>query len=183
MTEKKPINRTKPKSRKGEKRRKKRRNENRKALVEARNLALITGTPVEDIDPSYALNFILDRTFHMLKNAIEGVNTLEPDEIWRDTMVGRVPNEWIRLEDDLRREVMAIAGNMLRLDLDGRRVAATEVIAAVIAPVLKSILDQLNLTPEQQAVAPEIVTSQLKVLEGGGSDATESQAKASNKRT
>lgn len=155
-----------PKSVEGKnKKRQNKRNANRKALRDARNLALLTGTPEENIDPHNAMQFILDRATHMLTNAIAGVENLQPDEVWRETMVGKIPNEWIRLEEDLRKEVWAIAGKMISLGIDDRKARAAEIMAQILAPVLAGILKDLALTPEQEERAPEVVEAHLKVLE------------------
>lgn len=146
---------------------KQRRNENRKALRKARDLALIRGEPEPGIQPSNAMQYVLDRAVHMLRNAEAGVEKLEPDEVWRDTQVGKIPNEWIRLEADLRQEVAQQAGRMIALDIEGRRANAAEAMALALAPVFKQILAELNLTPDQQAAAPAIVERGLKLLEGG----------------
>lgn len=153
------------------KERQRKRNANRKALRKARNQALVTGTPEPDINPEDAMQFILDRAVHMLKNAIKGVADLKPDEVWVDTMVGRIPNEWIRLEEDLRKEVHQIAGRMLQLNIDGRRADAAEAIAIVMAPVLETIFKELKLTAKQKARAPEAVGVGMRLLEPGQKDA------------
>lgn len=150
--------------------RKAKRNAHRKALRLVRNLALTTGTPGENVDPANAMQYVLDRATHMLMNAVKGVEDLEADEIWRDTMVGRIPNEWIRLEDDLRKEVWGLAGKMIALDLDDRKARAAEIMAAILAPVLKGILDDLNLNKAQMAKAPKVIQGHLELLEGGSSD-------------
>jgi hypothetical protein len=128
---------------------------------------LVNGVPEPDIEPADAIQFVLDRAVHMLKNAVEGVSQLEPDEIWRDTMVGRIPNEWIRLEEDLRKEVTQIAGRMLQLDIDGRRADAAEAVAVLLAPILEHIFKELKLTKKQKELAPSAVHSGMKLLEGG----------------
>lgn len=156
---------------KAAKRQTKRRNQ-RKALKEARNIALTTGTPEENIDPGNAMQFILDRATHMLTQAVLGVENLEPDEVWVDTMVGRIPNEWIRLEEDLRKEVWMIAGKMITLNIDDRKARAAEIMASILAPVLKGILDDLALNEAQQEKAPAVIEAHLKVLEGGDQQQT-----------
>lgn len=148
-------------------RRQTKRRSQRKALKEARAIALTTGTPEENIDPGNAMQFILDRATHMLVQAISGVEDLQPDEVWVDTMVGKIPNEWIRLEEDLRKEVWMIAGKMITLNIDDRKARASEIMASILAPVLKGILEDLFLSPEQQEKAPEVIEAHLKVLEGG----------------
>lgn len=150
----------------------------RKALRDARALALTTGTPEENIDPGNAMQFILDRATHMLVQAISGVEDLSPDEVWVDTMVGRIPNEWIRLEEDLRKEVWMIAGKMITLNIDDRKARAAEIMASILAPVLKGILDELQLTPVQQEKAPEVIEAHLKVLEGDGAGQQDKRLKA-----
>lgn len=153
-------------------RRQTKRRSNRKALKEARNIALTTGTPEENIDPGNAMQFILDRATHMLVQAVSGVENLEPDEVWVDTMVGRIPNEWIRLEEDLRKEVWMIAGKMITLNIDDRKARAAEIMASILAPVLQGILSDLQLTPEQEEKAPAIVEAHISVLEGGDMNQT-----------
>lgn len=147
-----------------------RRNANRKMLRKARDLALVTGDVEANIDPADAFQYVLDRAFHMLQNASEGVSDLKADEIWRDTMVGRIPNEWIRLETDLRQEVFALSSKMISLGIDDRKARASEIMAAVLAPVLKGILDDLQLNKTQQAKAQEVIGRHLRVLEGGPSE-------------
>jgi hypothetical protein len=162
--------RAKPKKRSKEAiaaRRQNKRRSQRKALREARNIALTTGTPEENIDPGNAMQFILDRATHMLTQAVLGVEDLSPDEVWVDTMVGRIPNEWIRLEEDLRKEVWGIAGKMITLNIDDRKARAAEIMASILAPVLKGILDDLHLNATQQKRAPDVIEAHLKVLEGG----------------
>lgn len=150
-----------------------RRNENRKALrrieEQTRNVVLIEGRTEVDIAPEDAMQYTLDVATSMLKHAVEARATLRPDELWRDTMVGRIPNEWIRLEQDLRKEVYQIAGRMLQLDIDGRRANAAEAVAMLIAPVMDHIFKELHLTSKQKKAAPQAVHSGMKLLEGGGS--------------
>ena len=153
-------------------RRQTKRRSQRKALREARAIALTTGTPEENIDPGNAMQFILDRATHMLTQAIIGVEDLNPDEVWVDTMVGKIPNEWIRLEEDLRKEVWGIAGKMITLNIDDRKARAAEIMASILAPVLKGILDDLKLNATQQKRAPEVIEAHLKVLEGGDVEQT-----------
>jgi len=154
-----------PKSSKQKSRQK--RNANRKALRKARNLSLVRGEVEPDIDPSEAMQYVLDRAVHMLRNAVDGVADLKPDEVWVDTMVGRIPNEWIRLEEDLRKEVAQIAARMIDLDLEGRRVALAEAMATLLVPVFDHIFKELKLTKAQRALAPKVVKSGLALLEPG----------------
>jgi hypothetical protein len=136
---------------------KQRRNVNRKLLRKVRNEALTRGESEPDIQPDDALQYVLDRAVHMLKNAIKGVESLKADEVWRDTQMGRIPNEWIRLEEDLRKEVSDHAGRMIALDIEGRCANAAEALSMVLAPVLDHILSDLGLTKAQKARTPAVV--------------------------
>jgi hypothetical protein len=143
------------------------RNAQRKALRKARNLALVTGDVEQDIDPSEAMQYVLDRAVHMLRNAVAGVSDLQPDEVWVETMVGKIPNEWIRLEEDLRKEVTILAARMIDLDLEGRRVALSEAMATLLVPVFDAIFKDLKLTKAQKGRAPQAVRAGLALLEPG----------------
>lgn len=147
--------------------RKKRRNEQRKLLREARAITGMTAEDLGRIDPVEAIQRVLDRSYAQLVVAATEVDNLESDEIWRSTMVGLVPNEWIRLEKELRNEVGNTANRMLQLDIDDRKAHAAEVIAAVMAPVLEGVFKDLKLTDAQKRKAKESVGAHLRLLEGG----------------
>lgn len=148
-------------------RQRRRRNEQRKLLREARRITGMTAVDLGRIDPVDAIQGVLDRAYAQLVVASTEVDNLEASELWRDTMVGRVPNEWIRLETELRREVGNVARSMLQLDIDDRKAHAAELIAAAIAPVLEGVFKDLKLTDKQKLKAKESVATHLRVLEGG----------------
>jgi hypothetical protein len=56
--------------------------------------------------------------------------------------------------------------------IDERRTALAEGAAAALYPVLRDILAALELSAEQRRRAPDIVTSHLRLLEGGAVDST-----------
>lgn len=149
---------------------KRRRNENRKLLHNAKRITGMTAEQLEigHVDPVDAIQQVLDRTYAQLVVASREADNVPSTELWRDTMVGRLPNEWVRLEEDLRTQVQQIAGKMLHLNIEDRKAHASELIAAAIAPVLSAIIKDLKLTPEQKKKAPEIVRGHLQLLEGGG---------------
>lgn len=155
--------------RKQQKLRKKRRNENRRLLATARALTGMTAEQLQlgSINPIDAIQQVLDRGYAELVVASREVDNLKADEIWRDTMVGRIPNEWIRLQEDLKREVSTVAGKMLHLDVESRKAGAAELMAGALAPVLGEIFKKLQLTEAQKAKAPDIVRHELQLLEGG----------------
>lgn len=147
--------------------RRKRRNEQRKLLREARAITGLTAEDLGRIDPVQAIQATLDRSYAQLVVAATEADNLPADELWRDTMVGRIPNEWIRLEGELRKEVQNIAGKMLQLDIDDRKAHAAELIAAAMAPVLEGVFKDLKLSDKQKARARESLGNHLRLLEGG----------------
>lgn len=154
---------------KRQKQRKHRRNENRKLLRAARERTGLTAAELDQgqVDPVHALEATLSRAYAEMTVASDEVDNLKSDEQWRDTMVGKLPNEWIRLEHELRKEVRIIAGKMMDLNIEDRKTRASELMAAAIAPVIGGILKDLKLTPQQKELAKEAVGAHLHVLEGG----------------
>lgn len=144
-----------------------RRNANRKLLREARAHALATGVPIAGVEPIDAMQEALEKAVSMLRVATEEAGKLKQEERFRSTMVGPVPHEWIRLEADLRNEVVQISGRMIGLDIAGRNAAAAEAIALLMAPVMAGVLEDLGLSPSQKRKAPKVVKAHLEVLEGG----------------
>lgn len=143
------------------------RNRQRKLLRDARERVMLEAVPAYGADPVEALQEVLEGALAQLRVARERSGKLTEQELWRDTMVGKIPNEWIRLEADLRQEVAHLAGRMIGLDIAGRNAAAAEAIAEVMVPLLDGIFADLRLTPKQRERAPEVVAGRLKLLEGG----------------
>jgi hypothetical protein len=119
------------------------------------------------IDPVYALQVVLDRTYSWLTYAADRVERLDEKKLWRNTTgVGRIPHEWIRLERDLRAELAYLSARMLDLDIEDRKAQAAEIVATAIAPVLEGVLSDLKLTSKQRAQAKKVVANRLRLLEG-----------------
>jgi hypothetical protein len=151
-----------------QRRRKKRRNENRKLLREVNRVAAMEAVVERDVDPADALQDVLDAAVARLHVAMAHANELDEDEVFRDTMMGKIPNEWLRLEKDLRSEVAVLAGRMIGLNIAGRQANAAEALATAIAPVLSGVFDGLGLTAAQKRKAPELVREHLQLIEGRG---------------
>jgi hypothetical protein len=145
---------------------------NKRRKRETRELAerFAAAGVVEQADPLETLQHVLDRCFKMLVFTETEVESLTDQEFWRDTMSGKLPNEWIRLEQDLRNEVSATAGKMVALGIAERRMRASEVIAAAIAPALDGILRELKLSKAQRKLAPQVVERHLKLIEGNAEE-------------
>lgn len=68
------------------------------------------------------------------------VDKLAEDDMWRDTMVGRIPNEWIRLRDDYRQQVAALAGSMVARGIAEKAVNVRAAQHALMATMIKEAL-------------------------------------------
>jgi len=147
-----------------------RKRQGRKLMRDALSMTAANAEEIQHLDPIHALQFVLNRTYAWLQIAIAEVDKLPEDEFWRDSPMGRIENEWVRLEADLRKDVAYLSARMLELDMEDRRAQAVELIAGTIAPVLEGVLDDLDLTKKQQARAKKVVGKHLKLLEGDGSE-------------
>lgn len=160
-----------------------RRTKQRKLLAEARERALTEHVPAYGIDPAEALQEILESALGQLRVARERSSKLDlskagagQDAYWRDTMVGRIPNEWVRHEADLRAEVASLAGRMVGLDIAGRRAAAAEALAEAIAPALENVFKTLRLSAAQRDKARSALEAELQVIEAPGARQLEEAA-------
>jgi hypothetical protein len=65
---------------------------------------------------------------------------------------------------DAQDRLAKYAAAALKAGVEERRVKLAEDQGALVARVIRSILDQLNLTSDQQALVPEVVPAQLRLL-------------------
>jgi hypothetical protein len=130
----------------------------------AQRMAVVTA---DGTDPTEAVQMVLDRAVAIHQYAAVKAEGLTQEQFWRETMMGRIPHEWVRFEADMRREVLNVAGRMLQLDIAGRQANAAEVLASTLAPVLEGIFSELKLTPEQREQAPALLRRELEALEAG----------------
>lgn len=145
----------------------------RKLLGEALSQTIAEAEVNGPVDPVVAIQHVLDRTYSWLVYSADRAGKLPEDKLWRKTNGGnRIPNEWIRLERDLRSEVSYLAGRMLDLDIEDRKAQAAEIVATALAPVLAGVIRDLKLTQKQEARAKKVVAKHLRVLEGGSDPLT-----------
>lgn len=74
------------------------------------------------------------------------------------------PNVAYLMLTDAQDRLAKYAAAALKAGVEERRVKLAEDQGALVAQVIRSILEQLNLTSEQQARVPEIVPAQLRLL-------------------
>ena len=74
------------------------------------------------------------------------------------------PNVAYLMLTDAQDRLAKYAAAALKAGVEERRVKLAEDQGALVAQVIRSILDQLNLTSDQQARVPEVVPTQLRLL-------------------
>jgi len=154
--------------RKAIRRTKRRKNANRRLLGEAIEKTRQEAPDQGPMDPVTALGIVLDRTYSWLVYVQARTEKLPEERFWRKTKTGvRLPNEWIRLERDLRSELTYLSARMLDLDIEDRKAQAAEIVAQIFAPVIGGILKDLQLTKKQRAKVKGIVARHLALVEGG----------------
>ena len=76
-------------------------------------------------------------------------------------------NIWYQLYFKERDHLAKICALALKAGIEERKVKLAESQGALVADVIRRILAALNLSPAQQALVPEIVPQQLRLLAGG----------------
>jgi hypothetical protein len=84
-------------------------------------------------------------------------------EDWGETEEA-VPNVWIKLYQQERAHLVRVCSEAIRAGIEERRVKLAEQQGALVAQVIRKILDDLNLTAEQQAQIPSVVPRHLRAL-------------------
>lgn len=77
-----------------------------------------------------------------------------------------MPNIFLRLYQEERAHLARICADAIRCGIEERRVKLAEQQGQLVADVIRKILGDLNLTPEQQARVPEVVPMRLRALAG-----------------
>jgi hypothetical protein len=140
------------------------------------------GLPI-DIDPGKALLDEIHWTAGHVAWLREKVQDLEGDElVWGRTQTdagigpqGPVdtttekagPSVWYELYMKERDHLAKVCALALKAGIEERKVKLAESQGALVADVIRRILAALNLSPAQQALVPEIVPQQLRLLAGG----------------
>lgn len=153
-----------------------------KARVELERGVRTLGLPV-DIDPGKALLDEIHWTAGHVQWLREKVQELEGDElVWGrtqtdngvgpqgpvDTVTEKAgPSVWYELYMKERDHLAKVCALALRAGIEERKVKLAESQGALVAEAIRRILAALNLTPAQQAMVPEIVPQQLRLLAGG----------------
>lgn len=148
-------------------------------LVAAQEAVATLGLPRE-VDPRDALLEEVYRTAGAVDWLARQVQALTPDAVvwgkteqvdktageWpgTDTTHAAAVNVWVELWQRERKHLVDVAKAAISAGIEERRVRLAEQQGALLAGVIKAILGDLNLTPEQAAKVPQVVPRHLRAV-------------------
>ena len=151
------------------------------ALAAARQAVATYGLPL-DVSPGDALLDEVRYTAGHVAWLREKVRELEDrDLVWgmteqaektatefkgTDTTFGAVPNVWVDLYMRERKHLVDVAKAAISAGIEERKVRLAEQQGALVAAVIRGILADLKLTPDQRELVAEVVPRRLRALAG-----------------
>jgi hypothetical protein len=157
--------------------RKKRPHGNRRARQEAlAELEAEQSSPPPRVDPVEALQDILDWKRRDMLAAQKRVEQLGEYDLWRDTMVGRIPNEWIRIRDQYMGECFNMANSMVKNGIADRAVRVQETQAALMVVMVKRAAERAGLDASQVRALGEALRDEVEDRRAGRTDDVEAKA-------
>ena len=152
------------------------------AKAQAAEAVKTFGLP-RQIDPRDALLEEVYRTAGAVDWLQKQVQALTPaDVIWSqteqvvrdsgefpgtDTTLSATAHAWVKLYQEERRHLLAVVKAAVAAGIEERRVRLAEQQGQLLGDVIKRILADLGLSPEQQRRAPELVVRHLRAIDGG----------------
>ena len=150
----------------------------RRRLYEATQAAEKLGTPI-DTTPEQAILDEISRAAGMVAYYQAQVETIAETDTTRlvygvtkssDGPLGTTTtkeastNIWIQLWNQERDRLARVSLEAVKVGIEQRRVKLAEDQGALVAAVVRRVLDRLNLTAEQAALIPTIVPEELRAL-------------------
>ena len=95
---------------------------------------------------------------------VYGVTKSSDEPLGTTTTKEASTNIWIQLWNQERDRLARVSLEAVKVGIEQRRVKLAEDQGALVAAVVRRVLDRLNLTPEQAALIPTIVPEELRAL-------------------
>lgn len=83
-----------------------------------------------------------------------------------DTTYSAAAHAWVQLWQAERKHLVAVSRAAVQSGIEERKVQLAEQQGAMLSDVIKRILGDLRLTPEQQRLAPDVVVRHLRSVAG-----------------
>lgn len=140
---------------------------NRKLLHAARTEAARQSAGVRlDIDPIDALQECLDGAVAMLRWAGQKADKVPADKVMLTGPFGGYPNEFVRLEQDMRKEVAGLAARMVDLEIADRSVAIQEAKAILLVQAIQAAARKAGISRDKVKLLGPALREELAVIEG-----------------
>src|SRR5580765_154386 len=132
----------------------------------ARSAAIMMGAPLE-INPLDAIIWCIQIKAGEVQWLSEKMENLQEKEWIEDSLAGRRFHLFARQRDEATKSLVEFSKIAITLGLAERAVKLAEQYGAMLAALIKGILGDLQLTPEQQERAPSIIRKHLILVQGG----------------
>lgn len=120
-----------------------------------------------DITPQEALVFMVRRSAGMLSWLEAKVQTLGTEEVFYENKAeNQLANPWIALLNDERDRLVRYSKTAIDAGVAEREVQLAEQQGAMVAIVLRQVLDQLGLDEERRQQANQLLFAGLQALNG-----------------
>jgi hypothetical protein len=120
-----------------------------------------TGAKVEPVE---VLLEVLGRATARFRAAAEQVDKLAEKDLWKKSIAGQIPHEWVRYEDDRRVELGYLTSRMISLEISAKDAQSRERLAEAYAIVIEGIVEGLELSAEQREMLPGVIRERLPRL-------------------
>lgn len=107
---------------------------------------------------------IADQDANRLVNGVTKVEQREGFQAGTTKTVEATTSVWLRLWNEERDRLTRVAAAALKAGIEERRVQLAEAQGALIADVIRRILNRLNLTPDQLTLVSTVVPEELRAL-------------------
>jgi hypothetical protein len=110
------------------------------------------------------------------------MSELESKDWIEETLVGKQFHLYAKERQHAMSDLVRYSETAIRMGIAERYVRLAEVYGQTIAKLIEGILEDLNLTEEQKAIAPQAVRRQLLMIEGGSMIDNDAVVEATAKR-
>lgn len=131
--------------------------------------AILMGAPKE-INPLDAMMWCIRLTAGEVEFCTQQLELIKEEDWLQDTIIGKQLHIWATERQKAVDRLAKHSKDALALGIAERAVRLAEQYGSSIAKFTKGLLGDLELTPEQQKVAPLLIRKHLALLEGGAPD-------------
>lgn len=136
------------------------------AREEVRNLA----TPI-DVAPGQVLISLMNLAAGQLAYVTQKVGELPEEKLFVDSIGGKIPNHWVRLQRTLMLDLKEYAKTAAGAGIDERMTRLAEEQAQQFNAVLEAVMEEVGLSSKQRAKVGPAIRGQLVAIQGGAEEA------------